>query len=511
MPISSQVLKTINFINLKGLKNVIIDFQGKQLTAIMGCNGVGKSTIIHALACIYRPPAGQDTINYRFMEFFTPTSHSIWNGSRFEVVQDFQNGQVVTSNHHTIFKKDQDRWTPRYDTRVERYVSYIGMKTAVPQIEKEARKTMIQFNNPGVAYSNAAHAAKVMQLAGRIMGRQYTGINLLTSSGKKYLGVQVDAIDYSSLSMGAGEQRIFHILDEVIKAPNNSLILIDEIDVLLHQDAFQRLLEIINELAVRKRLQIIFTTHSTSILNNNFINFRHLLQTPSKTLCFNETKPDALQRLTGIHQRPLEIFVEDFLAAAVVKKIAGQLRVSKYLSIKAFGAAVNCFSAVAGAILNQLDNFDNMLFTLDGDVYRSQDEKERALRKVLSGDNPIVEEARVIAFNKITEFILPEDVKPEQYYHSLICRLDITRLTEEQVEIVETMRLIRNVPDAHDYFSETYSRMDLDPAVGLSKLIDLLCLTPEWEQITQNIRVWLEGRVIDVQEQPVGIHVPVVN
>lgn len=40
---------------LKGLKDVEIDLSEKSLVAIMGPNGEGKSTILHALAYVYNP------------------------------------------------------------------------------------------------------------------------------------------------------------------------------------------------------------------------------------------------------------------------------------------------------------------------------------------------------------------------------------------------------------------------------------------------------------------------
>ena len=50
----SQTLNRVKFSHLKGINNLGIDFSGKQLTAILGVNGCGKSTILHALACLYR-------------------------------------------------------------------------------------------------------------------------------------------------------------------------------------------------------------------------------------------------------------------------------------------------------------------------------------------------------------------------------------------------------------------------------------------------------------------------
>ncbi len=292
--------------------------------------------------------------------------------------------------------------------------------------------------------------------------------------------------------MGAGEQRIFYIISELLKSPNYGLLVIDEIDLLLHQDALFRLMSTLNVIAVEKHLQIIFTTHAQSILTLDYVAVRHLYQTPAKTLCFNQTKPDALQRLTGKQVRPLEIFVEDDLAFALIKKICAGEGMSKYVSIKIFGAAINCFTAAAGSILNNLENQENMLFVLDGDEYKSDDNKREKIARVLTGDNPINNANRQTAFERVTQFNLPDNVSPERYYHSQICALDDDALNPEYLEIVQAARQIVNVSDNHKFFDDIIVRMDYTRAVGLNKLVDLLSLTPEWDNIKENIRNWLD-------------------
>ena len=487
---SQQILKRIQIDNLKGLIDLDIDFTEKPLVAILGPNGIGKSTILHAIACVNNPVA--NTVNHRLSEFFTPTTHSIWTGSSFSVFQDFREGAHITTDHKTHFRKQVGRWAPRYVSRIERYVSFIGIKTCVPIIENETQLSRIQFNTT-LLTDNVSN--RVKQLAGAILNKTYDTYSRHNSgASKQYIGVSTGGINYSSLSMGAGEQRIFYILSEVVKAPNYGLILVDEIDLLLHQDALFRLMETINTLAEEKHLQIIFTTHSQALLTLDYIAVRHLYQTPQMTLCFNQTKPDALQRLTGSQVRPLEIFVEDDLAFSLIKKICSEEGMSKYVSIKTFGAAINCFTAVSGSILNNLNNQENMLFVLDGDEYKTNENKIERIAKVLTGDTPLHITQRQTAFERITQFTLPDGQRPERYYHSLICALDEANLNAENIEIVQVARQIVNPGDNHKFFDEIIARMDFARAVGLNKLVDLLSLTAEWTNIKANIKNWLDNK-----------------
>lgn len=481
---------------LKGLKEVEIDLSEKPLIGIMGVNGVGKSTILHALACIYKPNSS-GVEDHKFSEFFTPTTLGTWQGSDFEVVQSYRNGNNPASRGSltTHFRKNTDRWAPRYNTRQERYVSYIGIRTCVPKIEIETQHGKIKLRPQ--TESDSTLQTKVQRSASAIMNRNYDSYNRFISNGRKeYIGVSYSSINYISLSMGAGEQRIFYIMQEILKSPCYGLILIDEIDLLLHQDALIRLMKKIKDIAEEKHLQIIFTTHAQSLLSLNFIAFRHLFQTPNKTLCLRQAKPDILQRLTGNQERPLEIFVEDRLASVLVKKVCSEEKLSKYVSIKEYGAAINCFTSVCGAILKGDANFDNMLFVLDGDVYRTEEDKKDRIKKVLTGTSN--DGLKQKALLKITQFVIPENISPEKYYHSLIIKLNVDNLNNEQQEMISAAKDIQSTDDTHNFFTEIINRMDFTEDVGLSKLVDILALTSEWDTIKSNIKKWLDTKKNDI-------------
>ncbi len=95
---------------------------------------------------------------------------------------------------------------------------------------------------------------------------------------KELIGVHTkDNMRYSSLSMGAGEQRVLKILKTVYAANAYSVILIDEIDLLLHVLALKRLIKKLSDIAIKKNLQIIFTTHSMEVRKfQDIVDIRYL-------------------------------------------------------------------------------------------------------------------------------------------------------------------------------------------------------------------------------------------
>lgn len=126
---------------LKGLYDLEIDFD-KPLTAIMGVNGIGKSTVLHALACAFQPDRNGD--DHKFPEYFPPNTDATWQDSKFDVEMEIYE-QEETKIKRETYEKQKDRWAPRYKKRPMRNVYYIGINTCVPDIEKEKLKGKVQY------------------------------------------------------------------------------------------------------------------------------------------------------------------------------------------------------------------------------------------------------------------------------------------------------------------------------------------------------------------------------
>jgi ABC-type lipoprotein export system ATPase subunit len=494
--ISEQRLHDLNIVKLKNIKDLHISFEEKNITGILGPNGYGKSTILHALACCFQAPKkGQE--DYKFSNFFLPHPDALWKGSELSIIHTYRQGEWTYDKVDKLYEKTSDRWKPIYKRRPTRNVHYFGIDSCVPLIELEKRNVKINYSTSLVSEDIIN---TILNKASFCLNREYTACNIHdTGKGKKFIGVEANGIRYSALSMSAGEQKIFLLLEKIFKAKKYSLILIDELDLLLHDSAMKNLIKVLSERAQSHSLQVVFTTHRESILElEDLINVRHIFGTGEKTLCFNETKPDAINRLTGSQPRLIEVFVEDDLSGVIAKKVASQLGISRHVSIQRFGAAINCFTILAGLLLRS-ESCDNSIFILDGDVYKTKEEKESRLKLVLTGSDQNAKSLRTSSIEKIQSFNLPENTKPEKYIHDVIIGLSTTDNCERN-EIIEVARQILAVHDSHHYISDIIERLDWDRNTGLSKIIDLLSSTPEWVTYTADLRNWFSSKKALVQE-----------
>ncbi len=71
---------------------------------------------------------------------------------------------------------------------------------------------------------------------------------------------------YSSYNAASGEESLITILVDIFEAPNDSLILIDEIEAGIHPSVQRRLADIIQYVSWHHKKQFILTTHSPSLL-----------------------------------------------------------------------------------------------------------------------------------------------------------------------------------------------------------------------------------------------------
>ena len=145
------------------------------------------------------------------------------------------------------------------------------------------------------------------------------------------------------------------------------------------------------------------------------------------------------------------------------------------------------------------ESCENTLFMLDGDVYRTDDEKRTSINRVLTGHDENVVQAREIALSAIKQFTLPIDTKPEKYLHSLIIAIHETD-DQERYEIIEVAKEIVVADEDHKYVNDIIDRFGWERAVGLSKIIDLVATTREWSAYTNDLMEWFKTKSLQVLE-----------
>jgi len=486
-----QRLDSISFKKLKNLDNIIINFQPNAITGIFGSNGCGKSTVLHALACIYKPVSGSSRIDYKFSSFFLPTTLGTWKGNEFEAHYSMIHGKGgILQPEAKLYKKENDRWSPRYDRRPEREVFYIGISSCVPDMEKETRKSRLQLLEH--EWSNQNVIDRLKAISSYVMNRPYEKIKQFEAGRKLYKGLKFSGLTYPSLYMGAGEQRVLEILRVILLAPDHSLILIDEIDLTLHTEALLRLMNKLNEIADEKKLQVVFTSHREELLNCDYLNIRHLINDASdgKTKqCINRTSPECIRRLTGNAPRTLEFLVEDDLAEAMVRQVLRQKGIEAYCSVTRYGSIENSFRVGAGLLLRG-ENLDNTLIVTDGDQYRDEASKRNMINQLITGSDNTSKAQKTLLLSKIKQFNIPNGNNPEEYLTSIL-----KTLSDTASPLIPLIKSVGIVDNHHDLLNKPIDKSGMPKSVALSILADLLSKEPFWNNYVKEIADWVDKRI----------------
>lgn len=476
---ANQRINSLKIQRIKGLNDLEIDFNDKAVTGIFGINGCGKSTILHVLDCVYRSENGMGETNY-FTRFFKKDGKTTWAGSSLEA-----NFTIGGNPKQIKYWKSPDRWKPRITERPARPCFFIGIDVSVPAIEREViTKTSIQM----VAGRPVQNVDVIRNAASYILGRNYDNYGKSKSGSRNYQNVGADnTLEYTSLSMGAGEQKLFHLLETLYNVPDNSLLLIDELDLTLHTIALNRLLDKMVEVADDKNMQIVFSSHREELTKRTDINIRHLWKPDGnpQTLYLNHTTPLCLCRLTGVIKREYEVFVEDPLAATIVRNVLKDNDFLDFVSIYCFGDAANAFSVAAGLQIQGTLTY-KQLFLLDGDVLTTPADKQKVMKSRFSGNEVGKEEIRQQACKRIKQFNLPAGEQPEHYLWAIL-KTTTGELTGAAKSIAG------NLEDNHKYILDICNILNEPAAIVYDKVVKQVKSNPDWNNYVKELTVWIQA------------------
>lgn len=415
-----SAIQSITITDLQRLKNITVNFEQAGVTAIMGVNGSGKTTLLQALACIYKPDRQlmlkQDI--YRYDDFFKPYVENDWLGASF-AVSFYGRDDAVT------YSKLVDRWCPSTQHKTSRYVKYVSILDCVPDQEKENKKEISAYIKSELGLS-AAKKRTLLSKVSAALNKEYTDVGVAHKDTglKDFLYVAThntegNRLEYPSHYMGAGEQKIIYIINEVLKAPKGSLILVEELDISLHESAIRALINFLLEqtLDPNRQLQVVFTTHWLGI--QSFVDQIKVISLyenddTKEIVLRRRFDPQFIHNLNGDYQalRQIKLWVEDGLAVKLVEQVAEHCAYRQFVDIKNFGSVQNAYT-VAGAIAMANERLERTLIITDGDTYLREEEKQNQIKNSVDGRGVQVEQWRENALKLVVDLDAPNQAQPE--------------------------------------------------------------------------------------------------
>ena len=356
--------------NVRGLTDFEVNFD-YPITAFAGSNGSGKSTMLALAACAFHndekgfiPPLRPKPY-YTFSDFFIQSADEtpvdgieICYGIRYHKWR----GDKIGLRYQTRYKKKAGRWND-YSLRVDRNVIYFGVQRVVPHFERSVSKSYSSSFKPGNLPKKTRQ--RIATIASKIFGKPYQ--NFDSYHHRKYSLPMVNSagITYSGFNMGAGESAVFEILTGLFRAGEGSLLVIDEIELGLHEMAQKRMIEQFKKLCKEMKCQVICSTHSHAVLSSLPREARIFLETTGASTYFRPgiSADFACGKMGKADAEELDIFVEDECAGSILQEILS-LETRKRCRIKSIGS----HSAVLGQLASRSrEGMDNCMCVLDGD------------------------------------------------------------------------------------------------------------------------------------------------
>ncbi|HEN6225372.1 TPA: AAA family ATPase [Streptococcus agalactiae] len=451
-------IKSINLQNFRGFEDLHLNLN-KYVTCISGHNGTGKSTILAALSNTgeykkdktlnNKPFRGEfekiilgdpnydkkinSEINIEFENLFED-GHKI-NSVKYRTA--IQNKKSVLPHYRPLSPKDiielkdidvkyselpwklyrntgklkhpRFRLIPKKDKnrdherKIEWPTFYLGLSRLYPLGEVE--------ENLLIKDLNSGYEDKISKIHKDIMtsSDEYEAVQVTNINGMK-TGVLVNTTTYPGTANSAGQDNLGQILSAVFsfeKLKSNKentgykggLLLIDEIDATLHPAAQNKLLNFLLEKSLELDLQIVFTTHSLSLLeyindtSNDKVTINYLTKHTGQINVVENPKNDYLRRdlmlkLGQPIKQSISVLTEDDTARWYLAHLLNyyvQKRPNTKLQIDTL-KMVDChigWSSIVSLVKNDFDYFKNYLIIFDTDL--NNDDNYRNLEKSFRG------------------------------------------------------------------------------------------------------------------------------
>ena len=433
--------------DFRALKDINIVL-GKYITAISGRNGLGKSTILALIgnSCELKSNDGKTLFNTQFRTEFS----EIFKGSKEFDVKGPDRCRInfcSNSNPNVITQKKicrttwQDKGTrfrvipeTKEETesnsrKIEWPSLYLGLSRLYPIGEASDKDKRFKVNNIKVLDEEdneffISNYVNILNL--KVENQDEICVDIIDiGETKRKKGIGVNTANYSSITNSAGQDNIGQIIMSILSFKKlrqsydkyeGGLLLIDELEATLHPIAQLKLLDFLYKQCKELNLQVVFTTHSISLLENLSLkilrNSNDSINDYEVYYCskangpltfyrnpeFSTMKGDLTLAMPGSNVDRITLYSEDAEGRWFLNKL-----------IKGYETYVKCINTkLPCSILLQLNSndliyFSNVMIILDGDVSDKDLEKNNKFGNIVR---------------------LPGRVRPEEVIYNFLLNLD---------------------------------------------------------------------------------------
>lgn len=267
--------------------------------------------------------------------------------------------------------------------------SYIRTKSKILAKVISDKKTSFVIDGKELIKEARNMSPDACKAVSEIMGENYSEIRIITHSiysrgtyrkPVKTIWIKKNGKSYSEAFAGTGESRIILLVNDIINAPKNALLLIDEPEISLHPRAIKRLKNYILKQALVKKLQVVITTHSPYMIEGLPKEaIKYMSELDSGVINISDKTPDA-KALFEISDAvsSTNVFVEDKLSKRIVERVIEKHKdayIKKRINVSIIGGGADnmiCHFIPCAAITEKKDDY----YLLDGDKKESLDLSE---------------------------------------------------------------------------------------------------------------------------------------
>ncbi|MED4351918.1 AAA family ATPase [Schinkia azotoformans] len=368
-----KYLYTIRLKNLRRFHKQKITFDFP-VTALVAPNGGGKTTVLGAAALAYKEvkPGLFFTKSGKF-----DNSMANWR-MEYDLIDKSSSTKSDFVRRTAAFKGL--KW--KRDNFLSRNVIIMGVSRTVPAVERtELKKCATKKFTVNSSQINDFEQT-VLDAVEKILGKSVVGYKYIQvdSKGRVSLltGTSESGTEFSEFHFGAGESSIIRLIMEVEASDKNSLILIEEIENGLHPIATIRLVEYLIDVAQRKKIQTIFTTHSDYALMP--LPGEAIWAAVDGRLTQGKLKISALREIRHVDETKLIIFTEDEFTKIWVEIML------RYYDVDLQSVEVHFIGGDGNAVLFNKYNNDNparkapSVCFIDGDSPQKESDERRVYR-----------------------------------------------------------------------------------------------------------------------------------